>query len=67
MTLTATIPAPNTITAPKGPYEQLPCPPSTPWGKAQQTNILMWGADPDGRGLHPPPSTSCGNGMNFDA
>lgn len=41
-----TTPSPVTdqpILAPSGIYENLPIPPATPWGKVQQTTVLMWG------------------------
>lgn len=39
------------IVAPNGPYQYLPFPNSTPWGKSQTTEILMWGADRAGSRL----------------
>lgn len=30
-------------------YLNLPLPVSTPWGKAQHTDIIMWGLDDTGR------------------
>ena len=36
------------IIAPKGPYQHLPFPDTTPWGKPQQTDVLMYGESSDG-------------------
>lgn len=36
------------ILAPKGPYGPLDCPTRTPWGEAQDIDILMYGADAAG-------------------
>lgn len=49
MTNITTTPPP--IIAPKGPYQYLPFPDTTPWGKPQSTDILMWGADNSGTRL----------------
>lgn len=41
-----TIVTPQTpIVAPRGPYQYLPFPDTTPWGKPHSTDILMWGTD----------------------
>lgn len=34
---------------PGGPYQNLPFPLSTPWGRAQQCPIIMWGPAADGQ------------------
>lgn len=36
------------ITAPRGPYAFTTCPEHTPWGRAQETAVLMWGCCTDG-------------------
>lgn len=36
------------ILAPEGPYDYAQCPPSSPWGRVQETTILMWAYSPDG-------------------
>lgn len=35
--------------APGGPYQSLPLPLESPWGKSQHTDIIMWGTDADGK------------------
>lgn len=36
------------IIAPNGPFAHSECPTSTPWGRAQDTSVLMWGVSEDG-------------------
>lgn len=36
------------ILTPAGPYVYRPCPTATPWGRCQETDILMWGLEADG-------------------
>lgn len=46
--MTQNLPLTPPILAPNGPFAHLECPTSTPWGRAQNTSILMWGLSDDG-------------------